>query len=349
MPWLTVHITLPMILLTGWGLGQVIERVNWAKIRKRRGVLVTVLLVVLIYQPGRCTGHVARSKSSFPRQDTGAIICHRCLPAFSRGSLASAGGLAYLFTGWQIRDALRIAVLVVFALLAILTGRTAIRAAFVNADNATEYLVYAHGASGIKDVMDQITRISSRIAGEQNLQVAYDNNLPNQGVSWSFKWYLRNYPNAISFDKPDNSLRNVPVIIVDQQNFENIKPIVGNNYYQLDYIRMVWPNQDYFALTWPRIWNALTNPAMRDAIFQIWLNRDYSAYAKVTGESGLTLSDWQPSAKMELFIRKDIAAQMWEYGILQATPLQADPYAKGTISLPADLYIWNGRKRQRPA
>jgi DNA-binding beta-propeller fold protein YncE len=185
--------------------------------------------------------------------------------------------------------------------------------------------------------MDQITTISGRIAGEQNLQIAYDNNLPNQGVSWSFKWYLRNYPNAKSFNTPDNSLRNYPVIIVDQQNFDSIKPIVGTNYYQLDFIRMVWPNQDYFSLTWPRIWNALTNPAMRDAIFQIWLNRDYSAYAKITGESGLTLSTWQPSARMELFIRKDIAAQMWEYGILQAAPIQTDPYAKGTISLQADL------------
>ena len=85
--------------------------------------------------------------------------------------------------------------------------------------NATEYLVYAHGASGIEDVMDQIADISSRIAGEQNFQIAYDNNLPNQGVSWSFKWYLRNYPNATSFDKPDSSLSNVPVIIVDQQDF----------------------------------------------------------------------------------------------------------------------------------
>jgi len=102
---------------------------------------------------------------------------------------------------------------------------------------------------------------------------------------------------------------------------------------------MVWPNQDYFDLTWPRLWNVIANPAMREAVFQIWLNRDYTDYAKVTGETGLTLSNWQPSAKMELFIRKDIAAQMWEYGILQTAPLQADPYSKGTIDLTADLTI----------
>jgi predicted membrane-bound mannosyltransferase/DNA-binding beta-propeller fold protein YncE len=337
MPWLTVHITLPMILLTGWGLGQVIERANWAEIRKRRGVLVSVLLVVLFTSLAGALVMLLRANPPFQGKTLEQLSATGAFLLSGGAFIASACGLACLLKGWQIRDTLRVAVLVLFVLLAILTTRTALRAAFVNADNATEYLVYAHGASGIQDVMDQISKISSRTAGEENLQVAYDNNLPNQGVSWSFKWYLRNYPNAFSFDKPDSSLHNVPVIIVDQQNFENIKPIVGNNYYQLDYIRMVWPNQDYFALTWPRIKNALTNPAMRGAIFQIWLNRDYSSYAKITGESGLTLSDWQPSARMELFIRKDIAAQIWEYGILQATPVQADPYAKGTITLPADL------------
>jgi predicted membrane-bound mannosyltransferase/DNA-binding beta-propeller fold protein YncE len=337
MPWLTVHITLPMILLTGWGLGQVIERANWSEVHKRRGVLVTILLIVLFTSLAGTLVTVLGVNPPFQGKTLEQLSATGAFLLSAGVTLASAGGLVYLLSDWQVRDALRIAILVIFALLAVLTGRTAIRAAFVNANDATEYLVYAHGATGIKDVMDQITRISSHIAGEQNLQVAYDNNLPNQGVSWSFKWYLRNYPNTTSFDNPDDSLRNVPVIIVDQQNFENIKPIVGNNYYRLDYIRMVWPNQDYFALTWPRIWNVLTNPAMREAVFQIWLNRDYSAYAKVTGKSGLTLSDWQPSAKMELFIRKDIAAQMWEYGIFQAAPLQADPYEKGSISLPADL------------
>jgi predicted membrane-bound mannosyltransferase/DNA-binding beta-propeller fold protein YncE len=339
MPWLTVHITLPMILLAGWGLGQVIERVNWAEVRKQRGLLATVLLVVVFTSLASAIVSIMGANPPFQGKSLEQLSATGTFLLTAGVFLASAGGLAYLLSRWQFRDTLRIGVLVVFALLAILTGRTAIRAAFTNADNATEYLVYAHGASGIKDVMDQITTISSRIAGEQNLQVAYDNNLPNQGVSWSFKWYLRNYPNAISFDKPDNTLRNYPVIIVDQQNFDNIKPIVGTNYYQLDYIRMVWPNQDYFDLTWPRLWNVIANPAMREAVFQIWLNRDYTDYAKVTGETGLTLSNWQPSARMELFIRKDIATQMWEYGILQATTLQADPYAKGTTDLTADLTI----------
>jgi len=50
-----------------------------------------------------------------------------------------------------------------------------------------------------------------------------------------------------SFDKPDDSLRDVPVIIVDQNNFEKIKPIVRRQLLPPGLHRMVWPNQDYFG------------------------------------------------------------------------------------------------------
>jgi predicted membrane-bound mannosyltransferase/sugar lactone lactonase YvrE len=339
MPWLTVHITLPIILLTGWGLGQVIEQTNWIEFHRKRGALVAILLSVVFTSLAMLLATLLGGRTPFLGKSLEQLAYTGAFLLVAGILLASLGGLYFLLSGWQIQDALRIAVLVAFFLLAILTGRTAIRAAFSHPNDATEYLVYAHGSSGIKDVMDQVARISSRIAGEKNLQVAYDNNLPNQGVSWSFKWYLRDYPNAFAFNKPDDSLRNVPVIIVDQQNFEAIKPVVGTNYYRSEYIRMVWPNQDYFSLNWARIKGALTNSAMRDAIFQIWLDRDYSEYARVTGESGLTLPDWQPSAKMQLFIRKDIATQMWEYGIVQSAPLQSSPNEKALIDLPADMLL----------
>ncbi|MCX6038147.1 MAG: hypothetical protein NTW99_09710 [Chloroflexi bacterium] len=106
-------------------------------------------------------------------------------------ALVSAGGLVYLQTSWQVRDGLRLAALVFFSLLAVLTARTAVRAAYLHPNDATEYLVYAHGASGIKDVMAQIDKISSRTAGGQNLTLAYDNSAPDSGVAWPFTWYLR--------------------------------------------------------------------------------------------------------------------------------------------------------------
>src|SRR5258706_12249921 len=98
---------------------------------------------------------------------------------------------------------------------------------------------------------------------------------------------------------------------------------------------MVWPNQDYFNLTsdrdatqplpedypctgvlsvfqlvksqdFSRLCNAIGNPQMREAIFNIWLNRDYTKYAEVTGSQGTKLESWDPADGMRLYIRKDV-------------------------------------------
>jgi DNA-binding beta-propeller fold protein YncE len=336
MPWLTVHMTLPMILLTGWGLGQVIERLDRSKFRQRSG-LVFILFMLFFF--GASGSLVTGLGVNPPFQ--GKTLAQLSVTGFflfsTISALISAGGLLYLLHGWGIRDILRVATLVFFSLLALLTTRTAVRSAFIHPNDATEYLVYAHGASGIKDLMAQIYKISSRTTGGQNLTLAYDNSAPDSGVAWPLTWYLRHYPNKTAFDQPGPDLSSNPVIIVDQKNFEAIKTIASNDYYLINYIRMVWPNQDYFNLTWARIQDVLTNPSMRAALWQIWFNRDYSQYAKVTGETGLSVSNWSPSDKMQLLIRKDVAAKIWDYGILQATTIEADPYEQGRISLPADL------------
>jgi sugar lactone lactonase YvrE len=336
MPWLTVHITLPMILLTGWALGQVVKRLNWSKLLGRGGLAAILLITLFIGLTGALVTGLGmnppfQGKALAQLSGTGLFLF------FVTSTLASAVGFVYLHKNWQIRDVLRLAVLVLFSMLALLTARTAFRAAYLHPNDATEYLVYAHGASGVEDVMTQINKISSRTAGGQNLSVAYDNSTPDSGVAWPFTWYLRHYPNKTSFDQPGSDLSSLPVLIVDQKNFETIKEIVGKDYYHFNYIRMVWPNQDYFNLTWERIKDTLSNPSKRAAIWQIWINRDYSQYAKATGETGLTVSDWSPSDRMQLFIRKDLASEIWEYGILQTTAVQTDPYEQGRLSLPADL------------
>ncbi len=101
-------------------------------------------------------------------------------------------------------------------------------------------------------------------------------------------------PIIISFDQPGQDIADKPVIIVDQKNFDSIKPIVGTNYIQVSYIRMVWPNQDYFNLSWDRFKGALLDPSLRSAIWQIWLNRDFSQYAKISSENGLTNHIMEP-------------------------------------------------------
>ena len=227
-----------------------------------------------------------------------------------------------------------------FGFLAILTVRASFRASYINYDSAKEYLVYAHGATGIKQVMAQAKEISQRTTGGMGLALSYDASAPDTGVSWPFVWYLRDYTNQRSFDQPTKALRDTVFVIVDAKNFDKIEPALGPGYYRFDYIRMWWPSQDYFGLTKERIADALRNPQVRAGIWDIWFDRDYTRYANALARTDLSPTTWQPADQMRLYIRKDVAAQIWNYG---AAPVETvdivDPTEGKAINLAADLVI----------
>lgn len=228
-------------------------------------------------------------------------------------------------------------ILTVFSLLLIQTARTSFRANYILYDDAMEYLVYAHGATGVKDVMKQVEEISRRTAGGLNAIVAYDASAPDTGVSWPMVWYLRDFTALRSFDQPTRSLREAVAVIVDQKNFDKIEGALGDEFYRFDYIRMWWPNQDYFNIDRTRFLNAIANPLIRQGVWDIWFDRDYTKYSQATGSNSMTLTTWQPADQMRLYVRKDIASQIWNYGVgPSAAPVAVDPYEAATVMLPAE-------------
>ncbi|MDH5606299.1 MAG: NHL repeat-containing protein, partial [Anaerolineae bacterium] len=163
---------------------------------------------------------------------------------------------------------------------------------------------------------------------------AYDDD-----VSWPFTWYLRNYPNHRYYgNQPTRDLRNAPLIIVGDDNFAAIEPIVSQGYYMFEYIRMWWPNQDYFHMTSERFINYFRDPMLRKGIFDIWLDRDYRAYGQAVGQD-FSLPNWSPADRMRLYVRKDVAAQLWEYGLGPSSEaVLVDPYeSKGLNIFPDKL------------
>lgn len=408
MPWLTYHMAWPMILLTGWAIGQIVERATEQISEESpwRSVLAIFLLIVFfisLFNIGRAVygptppfegtslsqlqatftfvfpvliglgsgflifklmkddlvslgiiflsvfmfamvgssivnGAWLLSLQSSPGSDPAAITTYGI--RFAAGFLAfllGIAGLVWLSRLPRTTPLVNLAILTVFGFLALQTARTSFRASYINYNDATEYLVYAHGAGGVKEVMEQVEEISRRTAGGLTAIVAYDASAPDTGVSWPMVWYLRDFTQQRSFDQPTRSLREAVAVIVDQKNFDKIDAALGDGYYRLDYIRMWWPNQDYFGLDRTRVLNAITNPEIRAGIFEIWFDRDYTRYAQATGSSTMTLTTWQPADEMRLYVRKDAAAQMWNYGVGPSTAGAAsDPYEAGTVILAAD-------------
>lgn len=361
MPWLTVHIALPLILLSGWSIGWLIESIDWRSFRERRGfLLITLLLVFLVSLAGVLASLLGTQPPFQGRQIDQLQATSTFLLSFLV-MIASAGGLLYLLRLWPWAQLLRLLALTFFGLLALLTIRTSYTASFINYDRANEYLVYAHSGPGPKEIMAQIDEISARLTDSQELVVAYDN-----VSTYPFWWYLRNYPKARFYgENPTRDLREAPIVLVGDTNFDKVAPIVRDDFYQTDYIRIWWPNQDYWRLKWGdiaaersrelqsssgplqeippmtfgeyvlragrHIAPFFTDARVREAVWQIWLNRDFTKWGEVNGQE-ITFPTWQPSAGMRMYLRKDVAAQIWNYGIGPAVAEEvSDPYANKEV------------------
>jgi sugar lactone lactonase YvrE len=330
MPWLTTHITMPMILASGWALGYLVEKTDWEAVRRGKGWLVALLSLVFLFAFSSLVGALLGPVPPFAGKDLVQLQATSTFLLSALGSSASLAGLIFLLKGWHPRTFLKTLLLTCFAVMAVFTFRAAYRAAYINYDNAKEYLVYAHSTRDMKDVLEQVETISKRLYGDKSIAVAYDND-----ALYPFWWYLRDYPNKVWFgDNITKDLRNSPVILVGSANFAKIEPLVRDDYIMYEYKRMWWPMEAYRNQSFASVWQMLKNPAMRSALWEIWFNRDYSQYAAATGDGSLTLATWSPSDLLRMYIRKDVAAQIWEYGVepVEAAP-KVDPYAGSTISL----------------
>jgi predicted membrane-bound mannosyltransferase/DNA-binding beta-propeller fold protein YncE len=335
MPWLTVHIALPMILLAALALGYMVDTTQWRGFRQNRGLLLVALVPVFLISLTMALSTLFGTNPPFQGRELPQLQATSTFITALLTAAAVGFALGYLFRSWRGREILRLFGLVLFGLLGILTMRSAFISSYIHYDNATEYLVYAHSGPGNKTALQQVEELSRRTTDGLALQIAYDD-----ATTYPFWWYFRDFTNLRFFgDSPTRDLRDAPVILVGDRNYHKIDPIVGQAYYSFEYIRIWWPNQDYFFLTWERLWDAITDRQMRTAIFRIWLNRDYTLYGQLSNRD-MSLPRWEPAERMRLYIRKDVAAQVWEYGTAP-TPEQviADPYEQGTAALAADVII----------
>ena len=331
MPWLTVHTSWSMWLITGWLFGKLISEIDWKRIFTPRGILATTSILICMISFAYVVTMWLKPIPPFSGseitdlQTTGkfifisliifsfAWIVYKSIKNFGKGQQLKLVLFSFLF------------------LLGFLTIRHAALASYINYDQATEYLVYAHAARGPKDALDEIESISLRLTGGKELKVGFDNH-----TAYPFWWYLRDYPNRLEFgENPTRELRNYSVILAGDANYNLLDPIVQNDYVSFEYLRMVWPNQDYFDLNFYK--NYLQNPETRigmlNALFQIWLNRNYEPYEEVT-QQDMSLRHWNPSQAFRLYIRKDVAAQIWQYGAgTGSIDIDSDPYAEGKIEI----------------
>ncbi len=332
MPWLGTHMTTPMIFLAAWYFGRFFDRIE-ARSFWSRGWLYAILLPILLVA-------VVQLISPFVvGQGVGGLEQQQLSRTFQWLSGLVIGGIVIyavirlaLHTGWvQLRAMIGV---VAFGFLAFLTFRSAWMASFINYDLATEYLVYAHGGPANKRVTEQLAEWSERITGAMDLQFAYDFK-----ISWPGAWYFRDFRNArfLGENPSPRDFDNQLVVIVGDENRAAVETILEDRYYRFDYPRMWWPMQDYFNLTAQRVLNTfdfspenVQAAQIRQGIWDIWWSRDYTRYGSAL-QRDFSLARWPVSDRMYVFVRKDIAAQIWDLGVGDGTVASSSTAAQTNL------------------
>jgi predicted membrane-bound mannosyltransferase/DNA-binding beta-propeller fold protein YncE len=316
MPWLGTHLTLPMILVTAWYFGRVFDNTDWARFRQRGWILLLILPVLFVAAFQAIAPFlVGQSPFGGLQQEQLARLGQWIAVLAVVAGLSFGVYLVVRRTGLlHLRHMIGVAAV---AGLSLLTFRHAWMASFINYDYATEYLVYAHGAPGIKLMMEQIDELSRRTVGGNNIRFAWGGN------AWPVTWYFRDLTNATFFagnPSPD-ALRDAAVVYASEDIRSRVEPLLEDRYYRFEYMRMWWPSWNYYNLTAQRAANTLdfspentTAAEIRRGIFDIWWARDYTRYGQATGEN-YALETWNPGERLYFYVRKDIAAQVWNLGL----------------------------------
>lgn len=338
MPWLVVHIALPTIFLAAWFLGRLTDGVNWRAWWERQGWVLTVSLPLAAVGGAVFGGAASRARVALSAgmASAGPLLTQlEPLGQALGGLLGALVTLAAVVWAWRrlgSGQSLRVATLTFAALLALVTLRTMSMFNYVNYDLAKEFLVYAHGAPDVKIALDQIEDISWRTTGAPyDVSVAY-----GEKEYTVFSWYMQKFPNAYYYGQTPDPVRLLesPVVIAGSPQWGAVDPLLSADYDYFSYKFLWWPIEDYRDMTWERIKGALTNPEMRRALWDIFWDRDYDRYAQAK-QRRITLKEWPYRDEFRLYVRRDLAQQIWGYRLgatgeapllPNATPL-ADPYA----------------------
>jgi uncharacterized protein (TIGR03663 family) len=305
MPWLIVHLALPLVLLAGLLIDRVVEATDWRELLERRAFYSLVLL------PTASLAFLAFLSSS---ASVAGILSRGLAPAgFTLGELNTltrwllalvlSGVFIYLiFLLWRRLSGGSIARTVFFTvvlILTLLTVRYAWIATYIHGDIAKDMLIYTQTTPDVTMLMEEVEQLSERLVGGKDMRVAFD-----EFTQWPLWWYLRDYPNKVFFGKEPVGPIDAPVVFVGIENEAAVRPYL-TDYIRRQYRLRWWFPEDYRSLincegldcTFVGL-EYLRNPETRQSAIDFVLYRDL--------ENPLGSSDFA------FYIRRDIAAEIWQ-------------------------------------
>ncbi|MCL4458965.1 MAG: TIGR03663 family protein [Chloroflexi bacterium] len=270
MPWLVIHITIPLVLLAADFVGHILETTPWKEAVARGGVLLSIGLMLFIFALLGLGGAIPPALSlAQPLQTLRQTF--QCLAILLVVAIL-VGGVVYYWVKIGHAIAWRITALTVLAILMAFSIRASWQLNYYHGDIPVEMLVYTQSSPDIAKVMREIKRVSFRTGTDTDIVIAYDND-----VSWPFEWYLRDYKNRNYYGNDPRLIRpGAPIVLTGFESGHDgaVRAQLGNAYVGQRYKLRWWFPEDYRELTPELIWRGLGDATAHQRVWRYFLYRE---------------------------------------------------------------------------
>jgi predicted membrane-bound mannosyltransferase len=263
MPWLTVHISLPGVLLAGAMVGAIVDTALEARKRNVEAANGERTRLGLTLRDWGLSGGLVLLGGAFvwiaarltfgqfldvPYGDNNLTRLRRVATETAADDwwwlaipfLLSAA-LIVVWLAWRGIQRTSLAVTAALLIgLSLLQVHAGWRLSMHDADVPKDMLIYTQTSPDVTRVMNEIAALSDELTGGEHLEVWYDS-----GVSWPFQWYLRNYDNARFIGASlSQDPGNAPVLLLAGNASSESQYLA--NYTATDYVLRWWfPEETY--------------------------------------------------------------------------------------------------------
>ena len=264
MPWLLVNLALPLIILAGKFLGDVVEGIQWRRVWRGGGALIVpgvtlfiaALWLLAFSEPEGRDGYLAL---------VGIVAVIACLAALGYWISRLVGSRNF----WSVAA-------VSFALLLLaLTVRASWHAAYRNGDTPVEMLVYTQTSPDLAAVYRQIVR--SLDESDESATITIDG---AGGFSWPWAWYLRGRSGVgyAGYSAPITEAPDASILLLNADNRPVSDDVMAGQY--ASGVRIPhrwWFPETYRGLTPGKIAGAVTDRDSWRTVMDYFLFRKLSA------------------------------------------------------------------------
>jgi uncharacterized protein (TIGR03663 family) len=337
MPWITVHITQPLIFLAALSIAGILKRASRTMFTEGSGFIVLAL-----------TGLLAATI-------VGGMIAAQPAAGTDLGALSV---LLQKLTMWLLIVILLIALVSIWirqgsrrvlvpagigmlvALFA-LSVHTAWGVTYARSDIPQDMLIYVQTSPDVPRIVRQIDTIANETGAGKDMPILLDGGYTDtvggqsavhESISWPFEWYLRDYKSRTYYTRTLPPGTNAPVILAMTANEDAIRDQLSN-YVAVRGRLNWWYPEDYKTLTWDKVVSGLLDPSTRAKLWRYFFyretlnplgSRDFDFFVRSDLARGISLQPNLPSAA---------AAPAPASGLAPASEAIAQPSAGGITVL----------------